>query len=148
MPARRAEKTKVPSAFVFVSRGLERPFSSRSTDAPATGSPAEFRTVPSTVIASHCCGEGLCANAVALDKLTSAAASTMRTTRHLLLIVSDEGRNVCEQFIIETKFSCLHPESCLVSRLQGILSPAMVARNGSAPRVVVCLATIHSGSES
>jgi hypothetical protein len=48
----------VPSGFVFASIGLAALFSSKNTEAPATGSPAELRTVPLTVIASCDCGGG------------------------------------------------------------------------------------------
>lgn len=48
----------VPSGFVFASIGLAELFSSKNTDAPATGSPPELRTVPLTVIASCDCGGG------------------------------------------------------------------------------------------
>src|SRR5579864_2654551 len=101
---------KVPSVCVFVSTNPDCAFSSRRTDAPTIGVPAEFRTVPSIVIAPDSCGEALCAGVGALDRLTSATAKIMRLPRHLFSIVLDEGRKVGEQFMVEAQFSRLHPE--------------------------------------
>jgi len=56
-------KTKSPFCIRFRFSLCAPLFSSRTTEAPITGSPAEFRTMPSTVIASSCDGVGVCAAA-------------------------------------------------------------------------------------
>src|SRR5260221_4383437 len=73
-PGRTAKKAKVPSAFVFVSTEAAVAFSSKKTEASATGLPAELRTVPDRVIAGRGSGAGVCAK-VAADAHSNNAAT-------------------------------------------------------------------------
>jgi hypothetical protein len=126
------ERTKVPSAFVFVSIIFELPFSSSCTVAPAIGLPAVSRITPSIVTVSGDLGVELCSNAATLEKLISVAATTPRTVAFRFRAPSGDRRIRCHRFLTETESLSLGAASQLFSILAAILSPALVTRNESA----------------
>src|ERR1035437_8271000 len=100
LPVPGAENTKTPAAFVFVSRWTGTSSRSSRTDASPTGLPVELRTLPWIVTSTERCTEAFCAADAWLDTLNSAAKTPRAPKRCRQFPAADEGRGLCEPFIL------------------------------------------------